>query len=513
MTACFRDPLLVKEFRNRLRARTVVTVQVLYVCALCVVLLLTLLGGGRAQPAWEAGASLFSMLVFTQAMLLLFVTPLVSASAVSGEKETKTFDSLMVTPVSPRRVALLKLAAVMAVFVILLAVSLPFAAAAFILGGVSTGDLLTAWCYTLLLSGAMGALGLYWSTRFDRSIASIPAAAVCAVLLGVVLPNFVDDGPMVLAGLSPTLFLENLFAGGKVQLFGRALPLWWLTFGLLLTLLGWWASAAVQRLRFERERSYRAARVFSLCAWALLLIGLLGETVAPAGRAGTPAQAREQLSSALEMVTVLLLAVAPWVGASLPVIRSERLRGMRERLPARLAATMLTQPAGYTLKLGGMAAAMVAVVAWQAGPLRTPLAVPCLAVLGTLLAAVCWALFSFRLSDRRGNRGRFIGLGAAYLLTACAVLAPSIVLEGLGAPAGGTPVWLQYAAVLSPFRMAEALSSPHEAAAALPAVVRACGARAIWASSPLFHGLLALLLAMPCWPSTTKRLARCQSRA
>lgn len=507
MTACFRDPLLVKEFRNRLRARTVVTVQVLHVCALCVILLLTLLGGGRAQPAWEAGASLFRMLVFTQAMLLLFVTPLVSASAVSGEKEQKTFDSLMVTPVSPRRVALLKLAAVMAVFVILLAVSLPFAAAAFILGGVAPAALLTAWGYTLLLSGAMGALGLYWSTRFDRSIASIPAAAVCAVLLGVVLPAFVSDGPQVLAGLAPTLFLQNLLGGGKVQLFGRALPLWWLTFALLLTLLGWWASSAVQRLRFEGERSYCVPRLFSLCGWTLLLIGLLGEAVA-SGRADTPREARGQLSGALTMVTMLLLAVAPWVGASLPVIRSERLRGARERLMPRLAATMLTQPAGFTLKLGGIALLVVAAVAWRAGPLRIPWAVPCLAALGTLLAAVCWALFSFRLSDRRGNRGRFIGLGLAYLVVAGATLTPSIVLDQVGTPVGGPPVWLQYSVLLSPLCMAEALASPHEAAVALPAVVRALGANAIWAGAPLFHGLMALVLALPCWPSTTKRLAR-----
>ncbi|MFU8781448.1 MAG: ABC transporter permease, partial [Kiritimatiellia bacterium] len=178
MSAWYRDPLLVKEFRTHLRARTATVVVLLQSLVLCVMAGLFFLSH-YGSPAWEVGERLFQVLLYVQTMILFFLAPLVAASVISGEKEQKTYDSLLVTPASPSRIILTKLASALAVFVVLLAIALPFAVAAYLLGGVPFRLLALGWCYILLLMSVSAATGVYWSTRFDRSIASIPAAAIC----------------------------------------------------------------------------------------------------------------------------------------------------------------------------------------------------------------------------------------------------------------------------------------------------------------------------------------------
>lgn len=505
MNAWYRDPLLLKECRTRLRARTVLIVELLYVCALCGVTLLTLLAGGRSRPSWEAGAALFSTLAYTQAMILLFVTPLVSASAVSGEKEQKTFDSLMVTPVSPRRMVLAKLAAVLGVFAVLLAVSVPFAAVAYILGGVSLRALAVAWSYTLLLTVVMGALGMYWSTRFDRSIASIPAAAVCAVLVGVVLPIFCDSGPEILKVASPTLFLGNLFQSGRMQWFGLQAPFWVLAFTLLAAAFGGVLSATIQRMRFAEERRYLTMRAFGLAAWFVFVAGLLGELAT--GPCERPSEAREQVSKALTTLFVLLALLAPWVGSSLPVIRSGGAPSCpRPSVRERVLSALLTQPVGFMTLLAGSGCLVWGAVWLTAGKLQLPANAPLLTVLGAVLASLAWALLAFRLSDRRTLRGRFIGMSVAYVVAAVFIVAPYVVFSSIARHVGDTRISLQAISLLSPMSAATLLGAAHALAkTGVAGLAGTVGGTGVWAIAPAFYGLLLAILALPIYPSEEKR--------
>lgn len=507
MSTWLRDPLLVKEVRTRLRARTALIVEELYVCALGLVTLLTMLAGGFSRPAWEAGEALFTTLAYSQAVLMLFVAPLVAASAVSGEREQKTFDSLMVTPVSPRRVILIKLVSVLAVFVILMAVSLPFAAAAYLLGGVSLRSLAVGWSYALLLTTTAGAMGLYWSTRFDRSVASIPAAAVCTVLLGVIAPVFARGGSIVLGCASPILFLENVFQGGATRLFGASAPSWPIVFALLATAMAGLTAAAVQRLRFEPERRYLWMRVFGLTAWALVAAGVLGD-LAGEGPAGTLRAARSQAAQSLTLALCVLSVLALWIGSNLPVIRSERCAPPGRRLALALWARMLTGPVGYTVLLSAVAGALVA-VAWRVvGPMN--LSRPAMVFSGACLITTpaLVALLTFRLSDRRTTRGRFIGLAAGAIIAFALLLGPWIVYQIGPTPPADKPLWIQLVKLASPLTTTTALSEPHAWAKALPRAHALLGDSAVWAFAAAAHGALLALLALPIFPSETRRRGR-----
>ena len=122
LSAILQDPLLIKEFRTRMRARTVLIVELLYIVAICGIVFLGYLFTRSREdaPGWELGSALFRTITYVQAVLMFFVSPLVSASAISGEKEQKTFDSLCVTPVSPRRILVTKLVAALGCFVVLI---------------------------------------------------------------------------------------------------------------------------------------------------------------------------------------------------------------------------------------------------------------------------------------------------------------------------------------------------------------------------------------------------------
>ncbi len=353
MKSFLNDPLLIKELRTRLRARTALIIQILTVCALTAMATLTLLAGGTQQPAWKAGRSLLQMLLYMQTLFLVFIAPLVAASAISAEKEQKTFDSLMATPVSPRRVILLKLISAMAVFAVLIAVSLPFAATAYLLGGVPFRVPVIGWGYTILLTTTAGALGIYWSTRFDRSIASIPAAAVSTVLFTLILPVFFFHFPLVLSGISPLAFLDNLFDTGTLQLYRATIPAWPILFGVLITATAAMTAASIERIKFREERCYAWMRGFALALWALLAAGILGSF-----SGDSPHTA---VFPALICTQITLALLAPWIGASQPVIRSERAPANSLTISRlRVLPKMLTGPCSYTLMLAGIAALGVA---------------------------------------------------------------------------------------------------------------------------------------------------------
>lgn len=492
MNAFHSDPLLVKELRTRLRARTATIIQILYVSALTAMGALTLVAGGARQPAWEAGQSLLRMLLYAQTLLLLFIAPLVAASAICAEKEQKTYDSLMATPVSARRVTLTKWVSALAVFVILMAISLPFAATAYLLGGLSPGVLAIGWSYTVLLTATAGTMGMYWSARFERSIAAIPAAAVSTVGFALLLPRLLDDLPAAVSGISPFSFLNNLFEGNTARLFGVTLPAWALPFAFLVAAMAAMTAATMQRVKFVPERRYAWMRAFSLVLWALMIAGIVGSFPTGPQRSG--------IVPAFMTVLIVLGILAPWIGASQPVIRSERMidpatAGSRFRLLPRL----LTGPVSYPLLLAGVAALGVGGLWHVSDHVGLSPTEGLLLFLSLLIVPATLALLAFRLSDRQSARGRWIGLAIAWILGLILLFAPLIIFYIMVmASAESTRLWVDLGYLLSPLTpLSVADMSALSHLEHFVPTRTTFGEASIWVVAPLFHAILFGLLALP----------------
>ncbi|MBM4148478.1 MAG: ABC transporter permease [Lentisphaerae bacterium] len=439
----FRDPLLLKELRTRMRARTVVAAGNLYVVALCAVVMAGLLVGGGIGEAlgWEIGSTLFRTLVYTQAFLMLFVSPLVAASAVTGEVEQKTWDSLRAAPVTPGRVMGAKLAAAIACFLMLIVVSLPISSISFILGGVAPSDMLAAYVYTILCTGAAGAMGLYWSTRFERSIASIPAATITAVMVLILASPAQAAGLQALVMTCPSQFISAMTSDTAVPFFGLECPAWIPSFLFLCAMSVCLVTAAVVRITDASRRSHVLRRAMLLLFAALVMLFMVGEQFVAVTR---DEMLKVPFSSAATRLLVLWLIAGLWVGASVPVTTSRTPKG---------AAALLTAPAGFMLLLflvslpafgAGMAICGGGARAWA----------EMLAVLGgpVFLSTLAWTLLAQRLSGVTGRKTRrFIGLGIASFVSVALVVAPFVAISIITAASeDGVPAAVQYIALLSP---------------------------------------------------------------
>lgn len=310
------NPVLVKELRGRMRGPR----AYLFLTGVLVILGLVSFGlfqlampryGGFNQPNVSAGAIVgqfvFVGLVFLTLVMVCVIAPSLTATAISGEHQRKTFDLLMATPLAPFTILTGKLGAALSYVVLILLAALPMMSLAYVFGGVTLSDLVRAF---LVMSGfavAYAVLGLFFSALFRRTGIAVGASFVFVAfaLFGTFFVYIVvavmrgDQPPNWMLALNPFSVLSsalvdgvvtdpNNFSGGAsltVFLFGvsggrfdgaqtKQLALWvyalaiygWLTvflFALTTQLI-----KPVQRFRFRR------------LTWALLVLLFVGPIVA-----------------------------------------------------------------------------------------------------------------------------------------------------------------------------------------------------------------------------------------
>ena len=105
--------LLTKELRLRLRRERTIWVLITYL------LVMTLLGflfisrtsAYNSNSVSTLGLGLYTLLVFVQLFLIMFITPAFTATSINGEKERQTFDLLLCSRLSAFELVACKLVA------------------------------------------------------------------------------------------------------------------------------------------------------------------------------------------------------------------------------------------------------------------------------------------------------------------------------------------------------------------------------------------------------------------
>jgi ABC-type transport system involved in multi-copper enzyme maturation permease subunit len=187
----FKNPMIRKELRQRLRERRAWVLPTLYVLLLSSVVLFaysessTARRGVNAQGA-EIGIAIFGSLVFSQVIVLLLMAPVFSAGGITIEKEQRTFASLLTTLLTPAEIWWGKFVSSLLYLVLLLFCSLPLLALCFAFGGVEPTEVLLATVYSILVLAAICALGLLCSGLFRRSVHSTASAYGLVLVLSIV---------------------------------------------------------------------------------------------------------------------------------------------------------------------------------------------------------------------------------------------------------------------------------------------------------------------------------------
>ena len=230
------NPIVAKEYRIRMRT---------WRSPLAITVYIVLLGGigwavfsaiasTQAQSGSSGlGSQLFTFLVLFQVALIAFITPALTAGAISGERERQTLDLLFVTRIPPFSIIWGKLLASMSFVVLLLVISVPLFSLVFLFGAVELDQVLEAFLVTAACAMMLGFVGLAFSTLFRRTLAATVAAYGAAFVLlvgtliyGLLFPTDADltsntlPAPPAVTFISPALPLITIATNQPVSNYG-----------------------------------------------------------------------------------------------------------------------------------------------------------------------------------------------------------------------------------------------------------------------------------------------------
>lgn len=143
------------------------------------------------EDAYFRGINLQSIIYFyvgmavIQAILLMFVVPALTSTAICAEREKQTLEVLLSTKMSTFSIIIGKLLASVSRVILLIICTMPIYSITFLIGGVNLGNILELSLFFIVTTIFVGSVGVFISTFIKTS------RAATAITYGVVLFIFV----------------------------------------------------------------------------------------------------------------------------------------------------------------------------------------------------------------------------------------------------------------------------------------------------------------------------------
>lgn len=238
------NPIIVKELRSRMRGGRPYLILSGYLLGLSVIcygvirIFEAQAQAGTPIISAHVGQGLFAALALAETLLITFLTPALTAGAVSSEREQMTYDLLLATPLRPGRILSGKLVAALSYVLLLIFAAVPLGSVILLFGGVAPRDLLKVLLLLLSIALAAGMLGLLCSTIARRTLRAtimtyliIMLLIVGAYLLVAVRTASTTFGPPSsarLMAISPfgamtSIVLQSAQAGGSGMIVDKAM--------------------------------------------------------------------------------------------------------------------------------------------------------------------------------------------------------------------------------------------------------------------------------------------------
>ena len=165
---------------------------------------------------------LFPALSIAQVCIVALVVPVMTASAISGEKERQTFDIMLTTCMSPFSIVLGKVMSAVLRILFFVVAGMPIMALAFVVGGLSWSYLFYFVLTIILLSVFSGSIGILCSALCRRSITAVILSYVFyfgvygLTFLPMILRLFLSQAEkmgesMLILLFNPIIFYEEFF--------------------------------------------------------------------------------------------------------------------------------------------------------------------------------------------------------------------------------------------------------------------------------------------------------------
>ena len=283
------NPIIVKELRSRMRGGRAFAI---------LTGMLLLLGGAlyglyrimvanmfyTSMLSASIGQALFSGLALLLLSIICFVTPAVTAGAVSGEREKLTYDMLLTTPLHPASILWGKLIAALSYVFLLIFAAVPLASLVFIFGGVALAEMFKALIVLVTIAVMLGVVGIFFSVWLGRTARATVMSYLFVLLLVVgPLAAYIATG-MIQQDVPPSwLLIPNPLSA----LFSAMTPSLSNNNGNILVSLGMALSGELRRLNGMDTTIMRPLYHYSLpfyAALTLLLYGLAVQQIQPIRR-------------------------------------------------------------------------------------------------------------------------------------------------------------------------------------------------------------------------------------
>jgi len=279
------NPVLVKEIKLRFRSLKSFIGILFYLVAMSIfvfgyIFLTTTLSDTEFfRP--EQSFLLFSMLTFIQLGLILFITPGLTAGAISTEREKQTLNILLTTSQSSFQIIAGKLSSSIAFLFHLLLAGLPVYSLVFLFGGISPSQIALNFSFLVLTMIAIGSIGVMFSTLIRKTIVSMIATYGTMIFLsgvtgfffliasqfnryGMGMPTLGQQQPEIMAhfwaSINPVVlimtFLRPEIKTGLAELTHIDFPIWagYLIFYIMLTIVAVWISVKKLRVNMKRKK-------------------------------------------------------------------------------------------------------------------------------------------------------------------------------------------------------------------------------------------------------------------
>ncbi|WP_206832572.1 ABC transporter permease [Alicyclobacillus fructus] len=200
------NPLLLKEFRQRMRtirAPLVITAYLFGMCALTVFLLYENVQGQLYLVQPTKSQQVFALVSLLQMVIVAFLAPAFASGSVSGERERKTLAVLLTTPVGPFGILFGKVVSSSALLVLLVVLTLPVYSLVFLYGGAVPAQVASVLGFQLVTIVVIStvcvlfstiALRSTWSTVF--AYGSVGLMTVIFGALGYGLKSLYEQNPI-----------------------------------------------------------------------------------------------------------------------------------------------------------------------------------------------------------------------------------------------------------------------------------------------------------------------------
>ncbi len=169
------NPVLQRELLVNLRMNRAFVLLFAYVALLAIVVVVAWPQAQTIDMSADpiGGKSLVNLIFLEQYLLASLMAPSFAAGAITGEKERKSYEMLLASPLRPEAIVLGKLLASLSHLAILIFCSLPVVMLCLPLGGVSLYEVLAVYLAVILSTITFGMISLAASSYFRRTSSSL----------------------------------------------------------------------------------------------------------------------------------------------------------------------------------------------------------------------------------------------------------------------------------------------------------------------------------------------------